>query len=99
MTNKALEIIKRIGDRYLMENDMYITIYRATKTPHFSLENLVLHVVAYQTMINGVRALLYRDKKSIWAPLPLWIGSYSFMTIKLAWDEVNTLLLYHFEEE
>jgi hypothetical protein len=103
MTNKSLAVIKRIGNWYLMEHDMYIRIYRATKSPQLLLrfvpENLLLHEVAYQIMINGVGAFLYRDNKSIWPPLRLWIGSYSFMTIKQAWDEVNTLLLYRFEED
>jgi hypothetical protein len=35
MTDKALEIIQKIGDFYLMEHKNYIILYRATKAPHF----------------------------------------------------------------
>jgi hypothetical protein len=59
----------------------------------------VLQEVAYQTMINGVREILYQDKKSIWPPLPLWIDTYSFANTKKSQDEVDTLLSYHFGEE
>jgi hypothetical protein len=75
MTNKALAVIRRIGDWYLMEHGTYIRIYRATKAPHllprFVPDKLVLQEVAYQTMINGVRAMLYQDKKAILAPTPI----------------------------
>jgi hypothetical protein len=92
----CLQVIKRIGDWYLMEHGTYIKIYRATKAPHllprFVPDKLVLQEVAYQTMINGVGEMLYRDKKEIWPPLPLWIGSYSFTNTKQAQDEVDVLL-------
>jgi hypothetical protein len=50
-------------------------------------------------MIHGVGGLLYRRKKAIWPPLPLYIGIYSFSNTKQAEEEVNILLLYHFREE
>jgi hypothetical protein len=50
-------------------------------------------------VINKVGEILYRDKKAIWPPLPLWIGTYSFSNTKQAQDEVDTLLSYHFREE
>jgi hypothetical protein len=34
MTDKALVIIRRIGDWYLMEHGTYIRIYGAMKAPH-----------------------------------------------------------------
>jgi hypothetical protein len=43
--------------------------------------------------------MLYRGKKEIWPPLPLYVGIYSFSNTKKAQDEVNTLLSYHFGEE
>jgi hypothetical protein len=86
MTNKALAIIRRIGDWYLMEHGTYIRIYGAMKAPHllprYVPDKLVLQEVAYQTVINRVREILYRDKKAIWPPLPLWIGTYSFENTK-----------------
>jgi hypothetical protein len=46
MTDKALAIIRRIGDSYLMEHGMYIEIYRETKAPHllpiFIVDKMVL---------------------------------------------------------
>jgi hypothetical protein len=50
-------------------------------------------------VINGVREILYRDKKDIWPPLPLWIGAYSFTTAKQAQEEVDKFISYHFGEE
>jgi hypothetical protein len=86
MTDKELVVIKRIKDWYLMEHDMYIRVYRAMKSPHllpwFVPEKLVLQEVAYQMVINGVGGILYQDKKAIWPPLPLYIGSYSFTNTK-----------------
>jgi hypothetical protein len=103
MTEKALSIIKNIGDWYVMQHGTYIRIYGATKAPHllprFVPDKLVLQELAYQTIIHGVGAALYRNKKDIWPSLPLWIGSYSFASIKQAEDEVNTLLSYGFGEE
>jgi hypothetical protein len=69
MTDKAHAIVKRIGDWYLLEYGTYIRIYGATKAPHllpkFFLDKLVLQDIAYQMVIHGVGATLYRDKKSI----------------------------------
>jgi hypothetical protein len=65
----------------------------------FVPDKLVLQEVAYQTMIHGVGGMLYRGKKEIWPPLPLYIGVYSFSNTKQAQEEVNTLLSYHFGEE
>jgi hypothetical protein len=46
MTEKALEIVYKIGDWYLMEQGTYTRIYRATKSlhilPKFIPDNLVL---------------------------------------------------------
>jgi hypothetical protein len=36
MTDKAIAVIKRIGDWYLMEHGTYIRVYGATKPPIFS---------------------------------------------------------------
>jgi hypothetical protein len=82
---------------------MYIRVYGTMKSPHilpkFVLDKLVLQEISYQTMIHGVGACLYRDKKAIWPPLPLWVGSYSFKEIKESQAEVNTLASFHFGEE
>jgi hypothetical protein len=43
--------------------------------------------------------MLYRLKKVIWPPIPLYVGNYFFENTKHAQAEVNTLLSYHFEEE
>jgi hypothetical protein len=103
MTDKALAIVHKIGDWYLMEHGTYIRVYGATKSPHllprFVPDILVLQEITYQTVIHGVRDSLYRDKKSIWPPLPLWVGSYSFRSIKQAQVEVDMLLSFHFGEE
>jgi hypothetical protein len=103
MTNKALSIIQNIGDWYLMEHGTYIRVYGATKAPHllprFVPDKLVLQELAYQTIVHGVGAALYRNKKDIWPSLPLWIGSYCFASLKQAQAEVDTLLSYGFGEE
>jgi hypothetical protein len=58
MTDKEIFVIKRIGDWYFMEHDMYIMVYGDMKSPHllpwFVPEKLVLQEVAYQTVLNGV---------------------------------------------
>jgi hypothetical protein len=103
MTNKAIIVIIRIGDWYLMEHGTYIRIYGAKKPPHllplFNPDKLVLQEVAYQTIIHGVRGILYRSKKSIWTPLPLYIDNYFFENTKQALAEVDVLLSYHSGEE
>jgi hypothetical protein len=74
MTDKALEIVQKIGYLYLLEHGTYIRVYGATKAPHFLPRfvpnNLVLQEVEYQITIHGVGATLYRDKKAIFPPLP-----------------------------
>jgi hypothetical protein len=81
----------------------YLRIYGATKAPHFLPkfipDKLVLQEISYQTVVHGVGATLYRDKKAIWPPLPLWVGSYSFKDVKEAQDEVDILTSFHFREE
>jgi hypothetical protein len=103
MTDKAITVIRRIGDWYLMEHGTYIRIYGAMKPPHllprFVPDKLVLQEVAYQTIIHGVGGMLYRSKKSIWPPLPLYIGNYFFENTKQAQEEVDIFLSYHFGEE
>ena len=89
MNDKAIEFIRRIGDWCLMENGTYIKIYGAMKPPHllprFVPDKLVLQEVAYiQTIIHGIRGMLYKSNKSIWPPLPLYIGSYFFEKTKQA---------------
>jgi hypothetical protein len=83
-----LGIIWNIGDGYLMEYETYIREYGANKAPHFlprfSPGQLVFQEISYQTVIYEVRVALYGDKKDIYPPLPLWVGSYSFKSIKQA---------------
>jgi hypothetical protein len=78
-----------------MEHDTYIMVYGAMKSPHllpwFVPEKLVLQEVAYQIVINGVWGMLYKDKKSIWPPLPLYIDTYFFANTKQAQEEVDVL--------
>jgi hypothetical protein len=97
MTDKAITVIRRIGDWYLMEHGTYIRIYGAMKPPHllprFIPDKLVLQEVAYQTIIHGVEGMLYRSKKSIWPPLPLYIGNYFFENTKQAQVEVDVFFL------
>jgi hypothetical protein len=40
-----------------------------------------------------------KDKKGLWPPLPLYIGSYSINSVKLAKIEDEALAPYHFGEE
>jgi len=86
-----------------MENGTYIIIYDVMKPPHL-LPRLVhdkkiLQEVAYKTIIHGVGGMLYRSKKAIWPPLPLYIGNYLFENTKHAQTKVDILLSYHFREE
>jgi hypothetical protein len=63
MADKELIVIRRIGYRYLKDQETYIGIYGATKARHFLptfVPNmLVLQELAYQNIINRVEALLY----------------------------------------
>jgi hypothetical protein len=103
MIDNAIAVIRRIGDWYLMEHDTYIRIYGAMKPPHllprFVPNKLVFEEVAYQTIIHGVVGMLYRSKKEIFPPLPLYIGNYFFENTKQSQSEVDILLSYHFGEE
>jgi hypothetical protein len=50
-------------------------------------------------MVHGVGITLYKDKKDIWPPLPLWISSDSFKEVKEAQVEVDILKYFHFGEQ
>jgi hypothetical protein len=58
MTDKAIIVIRRIGDWYLMDHGTYMRIYGAVKPPHllcrFISNKLVLQEVAYHTIMHGV---------------------------------------------
>jgi hypothetical protein len=101
-SEKDQTIVGRIGIGVL-KYDTYIICYSAMKSPHllpkFVLDILVLQEIAYQTMIHGVGVALNRDKKLIWPPLPLWVGSYSFKDIKESQEEMDTLNYFTFGEE
>jgi hypothetical protein len=103
MTRKSLAIVCRVGDWYMLEYNTYIRINKTMKSPHilpkFIFDRLVLQEISYQTMIHGVGPCLYRDKKEIWAPFSLWVGSYSLKEIKESQAKMNTLAYFHFEEE
>ena len=75
MIEKTIVVIIRIDDWYFMEHGTYIRIYDAMKPTHlltwFNPNKLVLQEVAYQTIMHGVRGILYGSKKAIWPPLPL----------------------------
>jgi hypothetical protein len=51
MIEKALEIVGRVGDWFLLKYRTYIRVYRTMKSPHmlpkFILERLVLQEIAY----------------------------------------------------
>jgi hypothetical protein len=85
-----------------MENDTYIIIYGAMKPlhliPQFILDKLVLQEVSYKAIIHGFGGMLYRSKKAIWPPLPLYIGKYFFQNTKQAQTKVDVLLYYKFGE-
>jgi len=103
MVDKDLSIVQKIRDWYLMEHGTYIRIYGAIKylhlSPRFVPNRMVLQEIAFQTMIHGIGETLYHDKKAIWPPLPLWVRSYSFESIKKSQSEVDTLISFHFGEE
>jgi hypothetical protein len=103
MIDKAIIVIRRIGDYYLMEHSTYIRIYGVMKPPHLLPQSipdkLVLQEVEYQAIIHGIGRMLYRSKKEIWPLLPLYIGNYLFENTKQAQIEVDILLSYHSGEE
>jgi hypothetical protein len=84
MTNKDIKIIIRIKDWYLMDHGNYIRVYDAMKSPHllpqFIPDKIVLQKVAYQTIIHGVRGMLYMFKKVI-CPHYLYTLTTSFSRI------------------
>jgi hypothetical protein len=86
-----------------MEHGTYIRVYGVMKSPYllprFVPDKLVLQEVAYQTIIHGVGGMLYRFKKAICSPLPLYVGNYLFENTKQVQVEVDMLLSYHFGEE
>jgi hypothetical protein len=103
MTDKAIIVIRRIGDWYIMEHNTYIRVYGVVKPPHmlpqFVPNKLVLQEVAYQTIIHRVMGMLYRLKKVVCPLFPLYIGNYFLENTKKSQEEVNTLLSYHFKKE
>jgi hypothetical protein len=103
MTDKAIFVIKIIGNWYLMEHGTYIRVYRAMKSPHllplFVSYRLVIQGVAYQMVIIRVGGILYKYRKAIWPPLPLYIDTYYVSNTKQAQEEVDILLSYKFGEE
>jgi hypothetical protein len=86
-----------------MEHNTYIRVYGAMKSPHllprFVPDKLVLLRSGLSNGDQWSRGMLYRDKKAIWPPLPLYIDTYLFSNTKKIQEEVDILLSYHFGEE
>jgi hypothetical protein len=80
-----------------LEYNTYLRIYKATKAPHFLPrfipDKLVLQEISYQTMIHGVGATLYRDKKAIWPPFPLWVRCIPLNMLKIPGQSGHTDIL------
>ena len=69
-------------------NGVYIRMKGSTKAmhwlPHFVLDSLLIHVISYQTYVNGVVVSLHKAKKGIWPPFPLSTRVYKIENFKQA---------------
>ena len=75
LSPKEQEIVKEYGDWYMTLIGISIRILGSTKPPHwlphFVSDSLLLQAIFYQTFVNGVVALLHRNKKGLWHQFPL----------------------------
>ena len=55
--------------------------------------------VVRQLFLNGFRSHLLDLKKSIYAPLPFYVGSYKFTKVKNAPEFVKELEIFHFGDK
>jgi len=65
-----MQILRTIGDWYVIEEETYIRVFRAMNPPNifpnFILYKLIIQKIAYQPYFHGVVVALVLGKKSLW---------------------------------
>jgi hypothetical protein len=74
------KMISKVGHWYLDERDTYIRVLEVTGAPHLLsthvLEWLVVGEICYQTILQGYKAILVKDKKQVFIPYGFHVGLY-----------------------
>ena len=81
---------------------LYLRMYAGCKAPSllpkYSTDYVVHKEVVRHLCIDGIGIFLFDSKKSIYPPIPFYIGIYKFSKVKSALDFVKDLENFHFGE-
>lgn len=92
---EARNTVRSIGDWYIQEFYTYIRILGHTSAPHllpkYVPDWLVLREIAYQTMVEGVTALLSFHSKKTWPKFPIKVGIFTLLNGRHALKEAAAI--------
>lgn len=92
---EARNTIRSIGDWYIEEFYTYIRILGHTSAPHllpkYVPDRLVLREIAYQTVVEGVTALLSSHSKKTWPKFPIKVGIFTLLNGPHALKEATAI--------
>ena len=102
MSEEALKVVQDNGHYYLTEEGLYLRIFCGSRAPSllpkYAIDYVIHKEVVRQLYIDGVGNFLFEQNKSMYPPVPFYIGSYKFSKVKSAVEFVEELEYFHFGE-
>ena len=93
MSEEALNIVEDNGHYDLTEECLYLRMFGGTRAPsllpRYATDYVVHKEVVRQLYIDGIGNFLFYQKKAVYPPLPLYVGSYKYSKVKSAPDFVK----------
>ena len=78
---------------------MYVGTKAPSLLPKYATDYIVWKEVVRQIFLDGFGSHFFDIKKAVFPPIPFYVGSYKFNTVKSALDFVKELEIFHFGEK
>ena len=103
MSKSTMGVICKYGDYYFSPEGPYLRVYGGSRAPslmpRYATDYVVHKEAVRQLFIDGVGNFLFDMKKTVFPPLPFYIGNYKFTRVKNASEFVKDLEIFHFGEK
>jgi hypothetical protein len=88
LSENAVEVLENYGDFYFSEQGTYLRMFGGTKAPYilpqYATDYVVLKEAVRQIFLDGIGAMLHKQHKASFPPLPFCIGAYKFSGVASA---------------